>query len=105
MALTDNLQAFWELDNLNDAHSTNTLTNNGSATFVAGQVGNCVDLEQHSSQYLSIADNAALSMGNIDFTVCAWVRAESFGFNRPIVGKNDSDDLEFELRYFDASTA
>lgn len=77
MAIIDNLVAYWSLANVNDAHGSNTLTNNGTVTFVAGKVGNAADCESGSSQYLSIIDNAALSMGDIDCTFAGWVRFES----------------------------
>lgn len=76
-AITDNLQAFYSLADVNDAHSTNHLTNVNTATFVSGKVGNCVDLELGSTQYLAIADNAAHSMADIDFMVWAWCKLES----------------------------
>lgn len=35
MALTDNLEAFWEFDDLTDAHSTDDLTGTNTPTFAA----------------------------------------------------------------------
>lgn len=79
MALTDNLIAFWELDDLTDAHGSNDLTNNGSVPFVSGLIGNAADFEEiGGNQYLSHADNADLSVGDEDFTLQFWVKAESF---------------------------
>ena len=99
MALTDNLQAFWELDNVNDAHGSNTLTNIGSTTFAAAKVGNGADFVPASSQYLSIADNAALSTGNIDFTIQAWVKFDDLSATRVVLAKSDgvSATIEYGL--------
>jgi hypothetical protein len=41
MALTDNLLAFYRLDDLSDSSGNNrTLTNNGNVTFASGKIGN-----------------------------------------------------------------
>lgn len=101
MALTDNLQACWELDNVNDAHNANTLTNTGSATFAPAKVGNGVDLNG-SSQYLSIADNPVLSMGDIDFTIQAWVKFNDLGSTHVVLGKGQVAGPEYIL-YSNAS--
>ena len=81
MALIDNLQAFWELGEAsgtrNDSHSTNHLTDINTVGSAAGKVGTAADFEFDSSEYLSIADNAALSMGDIDFSIALWVYLES----------------------------
>lgn len=77
MALTDNLEAYLELSDLNDAHGANHLTNNNAATFVAGHVGNAVQLVRASEQSLNVADNPPLSAGNIDWSAAAWVKLAS----------------------------
>lgn len=77
MALNTSLVAYYSLSDANDSAGANNLTNNGSTPFVSGKVGNCADFERGSSQYLSIADNAALSMGDFDFTLVVGVNLES----------------------------
>lgn len=104
MALVDNLVAYYSLADVNDAHSSNHLTNNNTATFVAGLVGNAVNLVAASIQYLSIADNAALSMGDIDFTIAAWVRLASKTTHRQIIDKGSvtsgtNPNNEYALNY------
>jgi hypothetical protein len=97
-ALTDDLKAFYSLDDANDAHLNGYhLTNNGTVTFVAGKVGNAGDFESGSSQYLSRADNADFSVGNMNFTLAAWFRIESCG-NGSVVQKAGANDLEYDLR-------
>lgn len=79
--LTDNLEAFWELEEASgtrvDAHGANDLTDNNTVGVAVGKVGNAADFELANSEYLSIADNASLSMGDIDFTLAGWVQLES----------------------------
>ncbi len=107
MALTDNLVAFWELDDLVDAHGANDLTNNNSATFATGKVGNAVDVERGSTQFLSRADNTDLSTGDIDWTLNAWVKVEAVdGSNNLVfVAKDDSGNhAEYYLFYQGSSS-
>lgn len=90
MALTDNLISFFELDNVNDSHGSNNLTNINSVAFVTGLVGNAGDFELSLTAYLSHTSNASLQMGDIDFTICAWVNPESgSGITMQIVAKDD----------------
>lgn len=78
ITLKDSLKAYWALENVNDSYGSNTLTNGTSVTFTAGKVNNAATFSAASNQYLTIADNANLSMGDIDFTVSCWAYASSF---------------------------
>lgn len=102
MALTDNLVSFWELEEAsgtrNDSHGSNHLTDNNTVAQGSGKVGNCADFESGNSEYLSRADNAALSTGDIDFTVQAWVNLESKSATQAIVAKWDAA-FEYVLYY------
>ncbi len=72
------LVAAWNLSDLVDAYGGNTLTNNNAATFVAGKIGDAVDLEMSSSQSLSIADNVPLSGAvGTSLWLSSWVKFES----------------------------
>lgn len=75
--LLDGLVFYWTGDNLVDSVGGLTLTNNNGVTFVTGKVGNGGQFVSASSRSLSIADNATLSMGDIDFTIAAWVQLAS----------------------------
>jgi hypothetical protein len=44
---------------------------------VTGKHANAADFESTTSEFLERADNAALSTGDIDFTVAGWVYLES----------------------------
>lgn len=102
MALTDNLQAFFELADVTDAHGSNTLTNNGTTPFVAGKVGNAADFNG-SSQWLSIVDNAALSMGDIDFFIQAWAKFDTLTDTRMVVSKGNVGTAALEYAIYGAS--
>lgn len=70
MALSDNLVAFWKLADTADSVGTNNLTNNNGVSFAnAGTIGNCATFS--GANYLSIADNAALSH-NSSLTIAGW---------------------------------
>ena len=73
-SLLTGLQFYYALENVNDS-SVNALnlTNNGSATFVAGKVNNCLLLDNTAGKYLSHADAAGYQMGTGSFTICCWV--------------------------------
>lgn len=81
MGFKTSLISHWPLNeesgNAIDAHGAYDLTDNGSVGFRKGVLGVARDFEAGSSQSFSIADNADLSTGNIDFTLACWVIAES----------------------------
>lgn len=75
--LLANLVSFWELEEASgsraDAHGSNNLADNNTVTQAVGKVGNAAQFTAANLEHLSIADNASLSMGDIDFTIAAWV--------------------------------
>lgn len=78
MALTDNLVSYWELEDATDSHGSNDLTESGSPSYVSGKLGNCVDLESSSSQYLSITDASQSGLDLTgDHTISAWLSFET----------------------------
>lgn len=89
MALTDNLVAFWELNeasgNAIDSLGSNDLTDNNTV----GASGIARDFEDTNSEFFSHVSNATLQMGDIDFTILAWVRPETATGTHQIVAKDD----------------
>lgn len=79
--MTTSLQAYWDLNetsgNRADSAGSNTLTDINTVTSQVGPTGiatgNAAQFTAASSEYLSKTDNADLSMGDINFTVAAWV--------------------------------
>lgn len=72
-SLLTGLSAYWKLDNVNDSHGVNHLTN-GGASFVAGKVGNAASL---TFGQLNLASNAALQLGDIDVYFSGWAYLNS----------------------------
>jgi hypothetical protein len=91
-ALANSLVALWKLDEASgtraDSKGSNTLTDNNTVLSAAGLVYPlAADLVAANNEYLSIADNAAISTGNIDFWLAAWVRLASKPALAPIAFK------------------
>lgn len=90
--LLTNLVASWKLSDLSDAVGSNTLTNNNTATFSTGLIGNAVYTASASSQYLSLAGTTAdVKMGNIDFTIVADVYLATLPANSYSIVTKDVD--------------
>lgn len=102
MALADNLTAACELNgDFTDSHGANDLTDNNTVGSGTGLVyATAADFESGNTEYLSIADNADLSFGDIDFTFEAWIKPESGVPNfASVLGKRDAFFDDFRL-YF-----
>lgn len=104
MAVIDNLQVYYSLENANDAHSSSLhLTNNNGVAFTAGKVANAGTFASASSQDLSRADNAAYSITG-DTSIAAWFKTSS-GAAQGIVCKWDGgSNLEYQLYIFENVT-
>lgn len=112
MALADNLISYWSLEEASgtrvDSHTGgNDLTDNNTVTQNTGKVGSCAQLTSANTEYLSRADNASLSTGDIDFTVTAWVYLDSLGkYHMAVVKGSDAGaatNLEYALYVSDAN--
>jgi hypothetical protein len=81
LALSDNLIAYWSLDeasgNAIDAHGSNDLSDNNTVGTATGKIGNGRDFERDNTEYFSLADNTDLSTGDVDFALAFWVKFES----------------------------
>lgn len=101
--LTYGLVSYWKLDessgNASDSVGSNTLTNNNSASYAAGKINNGVDLETSSSQSLTCADNASLSITG-DMSISLWVKPESLVANQVIIGKWASTSDQRSYAFF-----
>jgi hypothetical protein len=105
--LLTNLVAAWELEEASgsraDSHGSNTLAVTGPAVGSAsGIVGNAALFAMTGGETLSIADNAALSMGDIDFTIETWANFASLASSRVVLSKwtDTGPDNEYWLAYF-----
>lgn len=78
MALLDDCVAYWRLGEASgsraDSVGSNTLTDNNTVGSTTGKLGNAANFIAANSEYLNIADNAALSMPNgQSFTIAMWI--------------------------------
>jgi len=105
MALIDNLVSYWKFDessgNAADAHGSNTLTNNNTATFAAGKINNGADLESSSSQSFSIADGSQSGLDITgDLSLSMWLNPESITGTHGLVSKFvDSGQMAYRLAF------
>lgn len=96
--------AAYKLEDLTDATGRgNSLTNNNTATFNTGKIGNAVYLT--GGQFLSRASNADVQAGDVDFTIAAWVYLSDKTSNRGIVCKwaSGSGQPEYAILYGSAA--
>lgn len=79
MALTDNLVAYYKLENTNDELATYNLTNTGSVAFsTPGKIDNAAQFTGSNSKRLSTGSSMGLSTAGT-FTFNFWVYIASFG--------------------------
>jgi hypothetical protein len=93
----------WKLDEASGiaipSYGTNTLTDNNTVTSAAGKVyATARQFVQANSESLSIADNAALSTGNVDFWFALWINPDDVntGFHS-WVAKDDNVNIDYNL--------
>jgi hypothetical protein len=98
--------AHWDLNEASgsrtDTIAALVLTDNNTVGSASGQFGNAADFEASASEYLSVADTAAIEGGDIDFMVRCWVNLESKAAAGGIVAKWNGGDTEY-LLYYDQS--
>lgn len=94
MALADAVSsavAHWNLNESSgtrvDSVGSNDLTDNNTVGVDTGKFGNAAYFDILNSEYLSINDNAALSMGDVDFMLRAWIKLESTASSGVVIGK------------------
>lgn len=88
--------AAWNLADVSDSYGANTLTNSlgaGGVVFAPAKVGNGAHFNPAipGDVRLWIADNPALSAGDVHFGLAGWVLFNDTGAIRAIVSKGHSD--------------
>jgi RHS repeat-associated protein len=102
---TSGLVSWWSLNEAsgmrNDSYGANHLSDNATVTSTTGIKGNAASFTAASQQYLSIADNASVSVGNIDFTYCGWTYLNTKTAYRTLVSKWEGtpNNREFYIDY------
>ena len=101
MALTDNLIAYWKLDEASgdalDAHSTNNLTDTNTVTNGTGKINGARQFTRANNEYFTLGDNAALSTGDIDFTFSIWSNTTTSASYQGMVSKGAANQEEYLL--------
>ncbi len=79
--LVDDLAAYWNLDEASgsrfDSVGSSHLTDNNTVSSNPGIINNAAQFVTTNGEFLSSADNAALSPAGGDFTATAWVYLDS----------------------------
>lgn len=106
---TTNLISYWKLDeasgNATDAHGTNTLTDNGTVGSDTGKINTAREFLIANSEYLSIADNTDLSVGDINFSIAGWVYLDDLTVDQYLISKYNTtgDQREYALAFINGS--
>ena len=85
--LQTSLISYWKLD---EASSTR---------YDAHGFGNSAEFTAANSEYLSIADNASLDSGDVDYTWTAWIYLNSKSANMYAVSKANGSTDEYKILY------
>ena len=85
--------------------NANTLSDNNTVTSSTGKIGTATQHTASNTEYLSKADNASLSTGDIDFALTGWFYVDSLGADRTIFAKTDNSTVdEYQLIYLTSTT-
>ncbi len=103
-----NLTAYWKLDEASgtraDSIGGNDLQDPGNnVTSWFGKIGNATNFTRANGAHLNITDNAALSTGDINFTISAWVYIEgkvTGTQNEYIVARDNQTGASEYILYF-----
>jgi hypothetical protein len=73
-----NLISWWSLNETSgtryDSHSSNNLSDINTVGYATGKKSNAASMNIAIPEYLSKSDNAELSTGDIDFSLCFWLK-------------------------------
>ncbi|KKU57535.1 MAG: hypothetical protein UX80_C0014G0002, partial [Candidatus Amesbacteria bacterium GW2011_GWA2_47_11b] len=106
---TTNLVGYWKLDEVSgnraDSAGSNTLTDNATVTSKTGHLNLAGQFTAANSEYLSITDNAALSIGSgVNLTISCWMYLDSVSNQRTCAGKRTgAGAAEYDLMYVNAT--
>lgn len=100
--LTDGLIAYWKLEEAggarDDQKGPHDLADVNTVTQAGGKKSQAAKFTRANAEYLSIADNADLSTGDIDFTIAAWVYLDSAA-DDSVLGVLAKDDSTTNREY------
>jgi hypothetical protein len=104
MSITDSLEAYWTMNETSGTRrdtsaNSNHLTDNNTVLENQGVRNGSADFEASNSEYLSIADNASLSFGDVDFSIAGWIQFENASGSKTVIGKWDASNLEYIVQH------
>lgn len=111
--LQDDVQAYWNLDESSgtriDSPGSSNLTENGtiSSNATGGPDGGpCAIFDGGSANYLSIVDNAIVSVGDRDYSWAGWLYIDDLARLQTIMGKwtTTGNNREFIMDWQNGST-
>lgn len=109
-AMRADLEAYWKMeeeagDAREDAEGANDLADNATVEQAAGIIGYAASFDSANSEFLDLADNASLSMGDIDCTFVLWAYVHDKSADRALVAKWDTgtNNREYFI-YYDQGT-
>lgn len=101
MALTDNLLAYWSLNeasgNALDSVGSLTLTDTNTVARVAGLLGNCGRFVRSASEHFTANSGTLFNLGSGNFSIQAWVKPVANNVNYNLVTKDDVSNRQFGL--------
>jgi hypothetical protein len=90
----------------NDVVGTSHLTDTNTVTNATGKVAAiAAQFTAANTEYLTVADNAALSVGDLDFWVACWAYFDSFGVLRAIASRRSGTNIRDYLLFYDTNAA
>jgi hypothetical protein len=99
----DNLMAYWKMDETSgtryDSHAVNHLTDNNTVGYGTGKINNAANFVYANVEYFTIADNADLSTGDIDFTISMWVNLANITSTHYLMSRLETSRYEYRLSY------
>jgi hypothetical protein len=105
MALTDNLVAYWALNESSGSRedvsgSGNTLGETAATVSgVSGKISQGANIVRSDLKWLRVATNASLQMGDIDFTIACWAKFTSFTATAgTLVDKDNGASWEYDFQ-------
>jgi hypothetical protein len=104
-SLLTGLGGYWKQDEASgaraDSLAVSNLTDNNTVASTAGKIGNAARFVAANLEYLSVADNASLSVNAAtSFTIACWVRHTTLAATQTIIAKwGASNAGEYLLLY------
>ncbi len=100
---TTALAAWWSMNETsgtrNDSHGTSHLTDVNTVLFAPGVNGSSASFVTANQERFTVADNAAISGGDVDFTLIAHVYFNTLNDHQMIMEKGASSGLDYRLIY------